>query len=76
MFNNGYGVSVIDNGYGADQGLQELAVVHDGQICYSTPITNNVKGWLTPADVRRLTAAVVALPVNSDCTHKRGEEND
>ena len=34
---NGYGWSIIDLGY-----TFELAVLHDGYICYSTDITSDV----------------------------------
>ena len=48
-FDNGYGVSVIDYGYGSHQGLLEMAVIHDDRLCYSTPITSDVIGHLTPS---------------------------
>jgi hypothetical protein len=61
-FSNGYGASVIDTGYGCDQGLLELAVLHKGHLCYTTPITNDVKGWLTEQDVNNLLKQIAALP--------------
>lgn len=63
-FPNGYGVSVIKGGgtYGGDEGLYELAVLHDGELCYDTPVTDDVEGYLTPERVSELLAQVAALP--------------
>jgi hypothetical protein len=53
-FNNMYGASVVrhDFSYGHEQGLWELAVIsylpNDAwDICYTTPLTNDVLGRLT-----------------------------
>ena len=46
-FENGYGASVIkhDASYGGKMGLYEIAVLDStGDICYSTPITDDVVG--------------------------------
>jgi hypothetical protein len=37
--------------YGGDRGLYELAIFKDGEICYDTPITDDVIGYLRPEDV-------------------------
>ena len=52
-FDNGYGISVVKSPYtyGGDKGLYELAVFKDGEICYDTPITDDVIGYLRPEDV-------------------------
>ena len=53
-FDNGYGASVICTpySYGGKSGLYELAVLgKDGRLCYDTPITNDVLGYLTEQDV-------------------------
>ena len=52
-FDNGYGVSVVKSEYtyGGKDGLYELAVFKDGEICYDTPITDDVIGYLRPEDV-------------------------
>ena len=52
-FDNGYEVSVVKSTYtyGGDKGLYELAVFKDGEICYDTPITDDVIGYLRPEDV-------------------------
>ena len=52
-FDNGYGVSVIRSpySYGGNQGLYELAVIKDNNLCYDTPITDDVLGYLTEDQV-------------------------
>lgn len=57
-FENNYGASVIKHfgSYGFEDDLFELAVIYfdDGDIyelCYDTPITENVIGYLTNDDV-------------------------
>ena len=53
QFDNGYEASVVksDYTYGGKNGLYELAVFKDGEICYDTPITDDVIGYLRPEDV-------------------------
>lgn len=62
-FANGYGISVIKAhfSYGGDAGLYELAVLKDGGLTYSTPITDDVLGYLTEEDVTRIGKEVEAL---------------
>lgn len=68
FFENGYGVSVIQGPYtyGGDEGKYELAVFKgpegDHSLCYDTPVTSDVEGYLEPEDVTRLIAEVEALP--------------
>ena len=52
-FDNGYGASVImhQGSYGFSKGLWELAVLHNGSLCYDTPITNDVIGHLNEEEV-------------------------
>jgi len=48
QFDNGYGASVVkhDTSYGGDRGLYEIAVLDSkGDLCYSTPITDDVVGY-------------------------------
>ena len=50
QFENGYGASVVkhDGSYGGKQGLYEIAVLDSGgDLCYSTPITDDVIGHAT-----------------------------
>ena len=47
-FENGYGASVVshDVSYGGDRGLYEIAVLDsNGDLCYDTPITDDVVGY-------------------------------
>jgi hypothetical protein len=52
-FENGYEASVVksEHSYGGRDGLYELAIFKDGEICYDTPITNDVIGYLTMQEV-------------------------
>ena len=52
-FDNGYGASVVRTpfSYGGDRGKYELAIYHEGSICYDTHITNDVIGYLTEDEV-------------------------
>ena len=48
QFENGYGASVVshDGSYGGKQGLYEIAVLDSkGDLCYDTPITDDVVGY-------------------------------
>lgn len=64
-FPNGYGISVIrgEMSYGGKHGFYELAVLDaESQICYTTSVTNDAMGWLTPKDVTHFGREVEALP--------------
>ena len=63
QFDNGYEVSVVKSPYtyGGDKGLYELAVFKDDEICYSTPITDDVIGYLRPEDVTDVMAKIQQL---------------
>ena len=52
-FDNGYEASVVksEHSYGGKDGLYELAIFKDDEICYDTPITDDVIGYLRPEDV-------------------------
>ena len=55
-FDNGYNASVIrtENSHGNKLGLYELAVLDKhGDLCYDTPITNDVLGYLNEDDVTK-----------------------
>ena len=54
MFENGYGASVVSHpmSYGGKMGLYEMAVLDkNGELTYTTPITDDVIGYLTPEQV-------------------------
>ena len=62
-FHNGYEVSVVKSEYtyGGKDGLYELAIFKDGEICYDTPITNDVIGYLTTEEVTDLMKQIQKL---------------
>lgn len=65
LFTNGYGASVIRHSfsYGADQGLWEVAVIdHDGNLVYSTPVTDDVIGYLDELAVANTLDKICRLP--------------
>ena len=75
QFDNGYGASVIRNelSYGGKEGLYELAVlVYDPRIkrgydlCYDTPITEDVIGHLPPEGVEEYLRQISELPTRKD----------
>jgi hypothetical protein len=56
QYSNGYGASIVQgpHTYGSKDGLYELAVLgKDGEITYDTPITNDVLGYLSEAEVEK-----------------------
>jgi len=64
QFDNGYGASVVKTPYtyGGDKGLYELAVLDsEGHLTYTTPITNDVIGYLRPEDVTDVLAKIQQL---------------
>mgnify|MGYP003646166379 CR=1 FL=1 len=67
-FDNGYCASVIQSphSYGGDKGLFEIGVGkgsdNNWSLCYDTPITSDVLGHLTEADVTRYLKEIEELP--------------
>jgi hypothetical protein len=64
-FGNGYQASVVrsQRTYGGPAGLWELAVMdRAGCICYDTPITDDVVGWLAVSQVVQYLRNIEALP--------------
>ena len=78
QFDNGYGASVVDYGYGEDDGLLEIAVLHadNKQICYATPVTDDVIGWRTEEEIEVIIEAIRELPRNDNCTHSRERKEE
>lgn len=62
-FDNGYGASVICNSgsYGVQDGLFEVAILKGDDICYDTPISPDVVGWLDFAGVADILNQIKAL---------------
>jgi hypothetical protein len=63
-FDNGYGASVVQgpHTYGGEDGLYELAVLdNNGDLTYDTPITSDVEGYLSEAQVTDLLIKIQQL---------------
>ena len=62
-FDNGYEASVVKSeySYGGKDGLYELAIFKDDEICYDTPITNDVLGYLSDKDVTEVLIKIQQL---------------
>ncbi len=63
-YENGYGASVICGpfSYGGSDGLFELAVLKGDELCYDTPITSDVIGYLQWEEVLELLRKIEELP--------------
>jgi hypothetical protein len=64
QFPNGYGASIVkgEHTYGGKNGLYELAVFgKNGEISYSTPITDDVLGYLSEEDVEKILSDIKNL---------------
>lgn len=63
-FKNGYEASIISGKYAYTDSEHpyELAVLKDGELCYDTPITDDVIGHLTADEVGEILARIEALP--------------
>jgi hypothetical protein len=63
VFANGYTASIVQNPftYGGDEGLFELAIIRDGQLDYTTPITDDVIGRLSEDEVTEYLGKIEAL---------------
>lgn len=63
-FPNGYGANVIQNEYskGGEAGLYKLGVLKDGVLCCSTPIKNDVIGYLSADEVAEYLQRIEELP--------------
>lgn len=72
-FDNGYEVSVVKGQYtyGGDKGLYELAIFKDGEICYDTPITDDVIGYLRAEDVTDVMIKVQQLQYDNDTEYRQ-----
>ena len=66
-FSNGYGASVICNpfSYGGEHGLWEVAVLQGDFLCYTTPVTDDVVGWLSAHGVAQVLDDICRLDAAS-----------
>ena len=69
-FDNGYGASVVCHSfsYGTEMAVVKFtgSDLQDFDICYTTGITDDVLGHLSPADVDRYLARIEQLPPARD----------
>ena len=63
-FENGYSASIVshDLSYGGQEGLFEIAILHDGEMVYDTWITPDVIGHLDFAGVAATLKDIEELP--------------
>ena len=64
IFDNGYGATIVQgpHTYGGADGLYELAVVgKNDEICYDTPVTSDVEGYLSETQVTDLLIKIQQL---------------
>lgn len=63
-FDNGYGASVVAGPlfHTTENAPYEIAVLRDGHICYDTPITDDVCGYLTSGEANKILSDIEALP--------------
>ena len=63
-FENGYGASIICKpvSYGGDAKMFEIAVLKFGEICYDTPVSYDVEGYLDFKDVIEVLHEIRELP--------------
>lgn len=67
-FPNGYTASVLTGGhsYSNDDEPYEIAVMSNGDLDYTTPITDDVLGYLTEQEANDVLAEIEALPSVGD----------
>jgi len=63
QFPNGYGASVVKHkfSYGGKVGLWEVAILKGEELCYDTPLTNDVLGHLNDPEVDNLLGKISRL---------------
>jgi hypothetical protein len=64
-FDNGYRASIICIEPNDANRRYEVAVIHDGCLCYDTPVTNDVVPYCNVAEVERILEDIANLPVRS-----------
>lgn len=65
-FGNGYGISVLFGSMFYSNGIDtyEVGILKDGALCYDTPITNDVIGYVTADEVTDIMRKIQELPIN------------
>lgn len=68
QFNNGYGISVIRSEIFYSNGIDtyEVAILHNGKLCYDTPITKSVIPYATAGEVSDIMRQIQELPNELD----------
>ena len=78
-FENGYGASIVQGpwSYGGTDGLYEIGILDDkGELTYSTPIADDVIGYLTKEGVEKLLQQISELPKLENETEEDYYEGD
>lgn len=66
LFDNGYEASVLRGGvFYTTDGTFEVAVMRGGNLDYTTPITDDVLGYLSEAEANKVLSDIEALPAPS-----------
>ena len=65
-FENGYGISVIFGSMFYSNGIDtyEVGILKDGILCYATPITDDVIGYITADEVTDIMRKIQELPID------------
>ena len=65
-FENGYGISVIFGSMFYSNGIDtyEVGILKDGILCYDTPITDDVIGYITADEVTDIMRKIQELLIN------------
>lgn len=64
LFPNGYSLSILYGGsFYCTNDTYEVAVMHDGKLCYDTELTDDVLGYQTKDEVNELLKQCEALTV-------------
>ncbi len=65
-FENGYGISVLFGSMFYSNGIDsyEVGVLKGGTLCYDTPITNDVIGYIPAAEVSDIMRKIQELPID------------
>lgn len=66
QYPNKFGASIIfhEYSYGYYKNLVELAVTYNGKLCYSTPLTDNVLGYLNELELKKYLKKIQKLTEN------------